>query len=69
MTWQAEKSPNFVESNDRFLTKVQFAKKVEKNYYQEDLIDFKYEAPTFGGFEKKENIQKGIMLGTRNTSN
>ena len=68
MTWQAQKSPNFVQNNDRFLTKVQFAKKVEKNFYQED-IDFKYEAPTFGGFQKKESIQKGVMLGTSHTSN
>lgn len=32
-------------------------------------MESNYEVPTFGGFEKKESIQKGIMLGTSHTSN
>lgn len=34
MTWQAEKSEKYIENNDKFMTKFQFAKKGgEKNYY------------------------------------
>lgn len=71
MTWQAERSPNYAEpENNKFLTKFQFAKKVERPPPQEDtLYDFKYDAPTFGGFQKKQHKEDKIMLGTSHTSN
>lgn len=55
MTWQAERSPNYTEpENNKFLTKFQFAKKVEKQPQEDTLYDFKYDAPTFGGLQKKD---------------
>ena len=77
MTWQAERSPNLVQSdNNRFMTKVQFAKKVDKSPQEDTFYDFKYEAPTFGGVEKKEQKEdeferreQKFMLGTSHTSN
>lgn len=55
------------------MTKVQFAKKVDKNPSEDTFTDFKYEAPTFGGLGKKEVKQdrkdQKVMLGTSHTTN
>lgn len=77
MTWQAERSPNLADSqNNRFLTKFQFAKKVDKSPSEDTFTDFKYEAPTFGGGKKEivsedpfERKDQKLMLGTSHTSN
>ena len=65
MTWQAERSPNLLESDyDKNLTKVEFSKKVERVPQEDIMYDFKFEAPTFGGAieKREENRSKGIML-------
>lgn len=55
MTWQAERSPNYTEpENNKFLTKFQFAKKVDKPPQEDTFYEFKYDAPTFGGMENSE---------------
>ena len=65
-TWQAERSPNMVESaNDRFMTKVEFGRKVEKTAEEED---FTYEAPTFGGLVEQPPKSKGVMMGTSHST-
>lgn len=71
MTWQAERSPHLAEPGyDKNLTKVEFSKKAERIPQEDTMYDFKFEAPTFGGAEKREEGKsKGIMLGTSHTSN
>jgi hypothetical protein len=49
---------------------VEFSKKAERAPQEDTMYDFKFEAPTFGGVEKREeNKSKGVMLGTSHTSN
>ena len=55
MTWQAQRSPYLAEPGyDKNLTKVEFSKKSERIPQEDTMYDFKFEAPTFGGAEKRE---------------